>query len=265
MTWTGKLLPLALFVAGPGCGGGDKTSDSSTSGETTAASTTGAPTTGAPTTGGPTTGAPTTGSTGGSDSDAASSSGGTTTTAGTTTSASGTTGTSTDATTTTTATTDISGSSSSSGGDVCSAMGGSCAQPGELCCDGLDCCAGVPVPMGKEFCSDNCPISDRRLKADFVAVDPAQVLERVVALPISSWRYLKDAAVVRHIGPMAQDFHAAFGLWDSDTMIFPLDASGVSMAAIQGLHARLVAAEAENEELRARLDRLERRLDATRD
>ncbi|MBK9753522.1 MAG: tail fiber domain-containing protein [Nannocystis sp.] len=106
-----------------------------------------------------------------------------------------------------------------------------------------------------------CPISDRNLKTEFAAIDPAEVLRRVVALPLSTWRYRKDEPQVRHLGPMAQDFHAAFGLWNSDTMIFPLDASGVSMAAIQGLHARLVAAEAENEDLRARLNRLEQRLE----
>ena len=161
----------------------------------------------------------------------------------------------------TTGTTGDTGSSSgsSSGGPVCSADGASCAK-GELCCDGLDCCAGIPVPPGKEFCSASCPISDRNLKTEFAAIDPAQVLSRVVELPISTWRYRKDGAEVRHLGPMAQDFHAAFGLWNSDTMIFPLDGSGVSMAAIQGLHARVVAAEAENEALRARLERLERRL-----
>jgi hypothetical protein len=118
----------------------------------------------------------------------------------------------------------------------------------------------VPVPKGQEFCAIECPKSDRNLKTDVAAIDPAQVLAKIVALPISSWRYRKDGPEVRHIGPMAQDFHAAFGLWNSDTMIFPLDASGVSMAAIQALHARVVAAEAENEELRARLERLERRL-----
>lgn len=105
-----------------------------------------------------------------------------------------------------------------------------------------------------------CPRSDRNLKTEITALEPAEVLRKVVALPISSWRYRKDAPVVRHIGPMAQDFYAAFGLWNSDTMIFPLDASGVSLAAIQALHARVVAAEADNEELRARLSRLELRL-----
>ena len=151
------------------------------------------------------------------------------------------------------------GDSSSSGGPLCGGETASCAK-GETCCAGLECCVGVPVPPGQEFCSMMCPKSDRNLKTEFAAIDPAEVLRKVVALPITSWRYRKDEPVVRHIGPMAQDFHAAFGLWNSDTMIFPLDGSGVSMAAIQGLHARVVAAEAENEALRARLDRLERRL-----
>ncbi|MCB9567349.1 MAG: tail fiber domain-containing protein [Myxococcales bacterium] len=136
----------------------------------------------------------------------------------------------------------------------------SCAQ-GELCCQGLECCQGIPVPPGKEFCSDICPRSDRNIKADFQAIDPAAVLAKVVALPITNWHYKSDPASVRHLGPMAQDFAAAFGLWDTDRMIFPLDATGVSMAAIQGLHARLVAAEEENAALRARLERLEARLD----
>jgi len=147
----------------------------------------------------------------------------------------------------------------SSGGGQCGGELASCAK-GELCCDGLQCCVGNPVPQGQEFCSMMCPKSDRNAKTGFIDVDPGEVLRKVVALPITSWRYRKDGAEVRHIGPMAQDFHAAFGLWNSDTMIFPLDASGVSMAAIQGLHARVVAAEAENEALRARLERLERRL-----
>ena len=118
----------------------------------------------------------------------------------------------------------------------------------------------MPVPEGKEFCSDNCPISDRNLKTDIAAIDADDVLRRVAALPISSWRYRKDGPEVRHLGPMAQDFRAAFGLWDTGRMIFPLDASGVSLAAIQALHRRIVAAEAENEDLRARLERLEARL-----
>ena len=178
----------------------------------------------------------------------------TTSTSTTSTSTTGTTTTTGDGTgTTTTGTTGTTG-------EACQGQGMSCAGIGALCCQGLECCAGVPVPEGKEFCSNNCPISDRNLKTDFAEIDPAQVLSRVVELPISTWRYRKDGPEVRHLGPMAQDFHAAFGLWDTDRMIFPLDASGVSFAAIQALNTRLVAAEADNEALRARLDRLERAL-----
>src|SRR5688572_15075723 len=172
---------------------------------------------------------------------------------------------STSATATSTATTSAttgptSGDTGSTGG-ACSKQTEPC-NAGQQCCDGLTCCAGVPVPRGEEFCSDNCPISDRDAKTDLRPVDAGEVLSRVVALDITTWRYKHDGAEVRHLGPMAQDFKAAFGLWNTDRMIFPLDAAGVSLAAIQGLHRRLVAAEAENDELRARLDRLERRLAA---
>jgi hypothetical protein len=27
----------------------------------------------------------------------------------------------------------------------------------QLCCAGLECCSGIPVPAGQEFCSDTCP------------------------------------------------------------------------------------------------------------
>ncbi len=118
------------------------------------------------------------------------------------------------------------------------------------------------MPPGEEFCSDICPMSDRNLKTDFRSVDPAQVLAKVVAMPITTWRYRKDGAETRHLGPMAQDFSAAFGLWNTDRMIFPLDATGVSMAAIQGMHRRLVDAEEENAALRRQLGALERRLEA---
>jgi hypothetical protein len=118
----------------------------------------------------------------------------------------------------------------------------------------------VPVPPGQEFCGETCPISDRVAKTDLRPIDPGDILARVVALDITTWRYKKDAVDVRHLGPMAQDFRAVFGLWDTDRMIFPLDAAGVSLAAIQGLHHRLAAAEAENDDLRRRLDHLERRL-----
>ena len=54
-------------------------------------------------------------------------------------------------------------------------------------------------------------------------------------MPISTWNYKAQTDSVRHMGPMAQDFHAAFGLGVSDKLIDTIDPDGVALAAIQGL------------------------------
>lgn len=81
--------------------------------------------------------------------------------------------------------------------------------------------------------------SSRDEKTDFAEVDPQAILERVLGMPITEWRYRGEASGLRHVGPMAQDFHAAFGLGPDDQSIGVLDASGVALAAIQGLNAKL--------------------------
>jgi hypothetical protein len=78
----------------------------------------------------------------------------------------------------------------------------------------------------------------------------------VLALEISSWSYLWDHSEVRHIGPMAQDFYAAFGLGVDDRHIHPADGNGVALAAIQALHELVRAQTDEIAELRARLERI---------
>ncbi|MET7887430.1 tail fiber domain-containing protein [Streptomyces avermitilis] len=54
------------------------------------------------------------------------------------------------------------------------------------------------------------------------------VLETVAALPISTWRYLWEPEGVRHLGPMAQDWHAAFGFNQDDTTISPSSTASAS-------------------------------------
>ena len=110
-------------------------------------------------------------------------------------------------------------------------------------------------------------LSDRTAKTDFEAVDVAQVLDRVAALPMQTWRYRTEAADVRHLGPMAQDFRAAFGLGDDERRITTVDLDGVALAAIQGLHAQNEALRAELDEVKAEqaaqrelLDQLQQRL-----
>lgn len=91
------------------------------------------------------------------------------------------------------------------------------------------------------------------------------VLAKVAALPITQWKYKIEPDAVKHIGPVAQDFHAAFGLGDNDRTIGTVDESGVALAAIQGLNQKvdeqLKAKDAEIRDLKARLEKLEQVLE----
>jgi len=82
-------------------------------------------------------------------------------------------------------------------------------------------------------------LSDRETKSNLVAVDRQETLEKVVELPLSEWSYKKDNDQIRHLGPMAQDFHQAFGLGEDEKGISTLDTSGVALAAIQGLYEQV--------------------------
>jgi hypothetical protein len=107
--------------------------------------------------------------------------------------------------------------------------------------------------------------SDRNAKENFTALDAKKVLAKVISLPVSEWNYKINFASIRHIGPMAQDFHAAFGLdGEDDKHIAVVDEGGVALAAIQGLNqkveernARIQALEKQNDSLTARLNELE--------
>ena len=82
-------------------------------------------------------------------------------------------------------------------------------------------------------------ISDRNLKTNFVAIIPGEVLSKVAALPITIWNFKADDTSLHHLGPMAQDFYAAFGLGQDDKHLATVDEEGVALAAIQGLNEKL--------------------------
>lgn len=105
--------------------------------------------------------------------------------------------------------------------------------------------------------------SSRDLKTDFASLDPTDVLARVSALPVSLWSYKTENAV-RHVGPMAEDFHQAFGLGADDKHIAPGDQAGVALVAVQGLHQLLqnkgqeiATLQRENADLAKRVEALE--------
>jgi len=103
-------------------------------------------------------------------------------------------------------------------------------------------------------------ISDRNAKTDFAPVDTRAILERVAGLPMESWRYKSQDASVRHIGPMAQDFHSAFGLGEDARGINSIDADGVALAAIQGLYQLVKEKDAALAAQQERIAALEARL-----
>ncbi|HZO93337.1 MAG TPA: tail fiber domain-containing protein [Candidatus Baltobacteraceae bacterium] len=88
-------------------------------------------------------------------------------------------------------------------------------------------------------------LSDRASKADVARIDESGVLLKLAALPISTWSYVSERGV-RHVGPMAQDFYAAFGVGEDDRHITAIDENGVALAAIKAVHR-------ENLRLRAQL------------
>lgn len=117
-------------------------------------------------------------------------------------------------------------------------------------------------------------VSDKNKKANFGEVDEREVLKKLVEIPITTWNYKAQDTQIRHIGPMAQDFSAAFGVGEDDVTITTIDADGVALAAIQGLYqlvrekeeeiaqvkAEVTARDAELREVKAAQDRLVRSL-----
>ncbi len=81
-------------------------------------------------------------------------------------------------------------------------------------------------------------VSDEHRKTDFRDLDGELVLGKLAAMPVREWRYTTQDAGIRHVGPTAQDFRAAFGLGESDVRIGSVDADGIALAGVKALEAR---------------------------
>ena len=114
-------------------------------------------------------------------------------------------------------------------------------------------------------------LSDANSKENFVELVGEDVLTKLAAMPVREWNYKAQDAAIRHVGPTAQDFHAAFGLGVDPRRIGTVDADGIALAAVKALETRtrelrgegsalrehVEALKRENDELRTRLARLE--------
>jgi hypothetical protein len=151
-----------------------------------------------------------------------------------------------------------------------------CNSMTELCAPSSVCCGSVCCPVGDICCEEQGPVSrvpscytptaaaptcpqgcaplcksDRDQKKNIAPADTDAILKKVGELPISTWTYLNEPSGVRHLGPMAQDFRASFGLGDDDRSYHSVDAHGVALAAIQALEREVSRQE-------RRIDKLER-------
>lgn len=117
--------------------------------------------------------------------------------------------------------------------------------------------AGVSLAAGANAWA---PLSDRESKRDFRAVDTRRLLERLVSIPVETWSYKTEDPSIRHIGTVAQDFFAAFGVGEDEKHITTVDADGVALAAIQGLYKLLLERDARIAAQEARLAAVEQRL-----
>lgn len=146
------------------------------------------------------------------------------------------------------------GSCGAGGSGIC--CGSSCCMTGQICCKDEGPVSAAPACFTTSTTQPTCPQgcaplckSDRNIKHDISPVSGRDVARTLASIPMQTWSY--DGEHTRHMGPMAQDFHSAFGLGNTERAYDPIDAHGVAFAGIQGLYEMV-------QEQDARLDKLEK-------
>jgi hypothetical protein len=117
--------------------------------------------------------------------------------------------------------------------------------------------AGVQMVGGSSQWSQLSDVNSKHLFRDLAGED---VLGKIAGLRIAEWSYKAQDSSIRHVGPTAQDFHAAFGLGEDERYIGSLDADGIALAAVKALEARTRALGEENQRLHQENDDLRARL-----
>lgn len=100
-------------------------------------------------------------------------------------------------------------------------------------------------------------LSSRATKEEFEALPGPLLLAKLETLPVPAWRYRDAEAGERHIGPMAEDFHATFGVGADPRFLSPGDVAGVALASVKALQDEVKQRDQRIAELEARLQRLE--------
>ena len=78
-------------------------------------------------------------------------------------------------------------------------------------------------------------VSDRNLKTDIKPIDDNNILERVMDIPIYSYKYKDVENPEDCMGPMTQDWHKIFQGKHNTTIIDTMSIDAVSLVAIRAL------------------------------
>jgi hypothetical protein len=97
---------------------------------------------------------------------------------------------------------------------------------------------------------------DSATKEDFHEIDRQELLEKVAALRVRNYKMRDQDDGTRHIGPVAQDFHAAFGVGETEKGINMADADGVLLAAVQALYEQNAELARNSELMKAEIEAL---------
>ncbi|MGV6852964.1 MAG: tail fiber domain-containing protein [bacterium] len=100
-------------------------------------------------------------------------------------------------------------------------------------------------------------LSSKSSKEHFLSINPAKLLSAIANLSISTWNYKHQSDDNRHIGPMAEEFYAAFGFGTSDKKVRTGDVASVALAAVQALQQELAKKDQQIKSLEQRLSALE--------
>jgi trimeric autotransporter adhesin len=99
-----------------------------------------------------------------------------------------------------------------------------------------DSTAGVYMRHGQSGWSNYC---DRNMKENFKELDGEEVLDKLHNIPVTEWNYRMTDPAMRYVGPVAQDFYAAFHLGGTDSLgINTISIDGVNMAGVKALDTR---------------------------
>ena len=86
-------------------------------------------------------------------------------------------------------------------------------------------------------------LSDRERKENIVSIDAQDYLQRLDQIDVYEWSYISQDSSIRHIGPMAQDFHKTFELGTDSTTINSGDFDGINLLLIKALDEKMALLE----------------------